>query len=618
MCGFAGIINYKIPVPVLKEELKAMGSAITHRGPDDQGIYEGPNFGLAFQRLSIIDLEAGHQPMIDSSGRWVITFNGEVYNFQEIRQNLQSKGVNFNTNSDTEVILEAFKQYGEKALDLFEGMFAFCIVDTKLGNFLIARDHFGIKPLYYTINSNGIYFASELKSLYAADVNLGEIDPTAVDSFFSYGIILAPHTIYNKSFKLPAAHYLRGNIFNGEMSDPIRYWTPHLKPDYSISYEEHRELLINALKKSVAKHLISDVPVGSFLSGGVDSSAVVGLVPEERRKALKTFTVGFELSGFDESPVAKNTANWLGTDHHEIRISSETKIDVSEIVHMYDEPFADSSAIPTYFISKYAAEHVKVALSGDGGDELFGGYDTYQRLQKLYKIPLPYELRNPLFLAVNKLVPSNYPGKRLAYILSRKKELFYPYTMQFPEYEKDMMFSKDFRKAMNESPAWQLKYAAIQRALVKDEISKVMEADIQTLMVDDMLTKVDRASMKASLEVRVPIISRTVFEVAQKIPVEYKIKEGQGKYILRDVLGDFITDEVRTGKKRGFTIPISRWFKDNQRDFAGDHLNSKAIREIINPKYLDHILNHSNLNSLSTRLWPLVVFSSWLNEVHKP
>jgi asparagine synthase (glutamine-hydrolysing) len=619
MCGICGIINLNRKAIDFKL-LKAMNNSQHHRGPDDEKYMIDGNVGFGFKRLSIIDLKHGQQPMSDINKTTWIVFNGEIYNYKELQTKLIKKGYKFQTNSDTEVIINTYKEYGESCVNKFRGMFAFAIWDKRKNSLFMARDQFGIKPLYYLKNEYGIVFSSELKALLKTDFSKREIDVRAIDSFFTYGHILSPYSIYTDIKKLPAAHTININLnkTNQEFI-PQEYWHPVFNIDTNISFEEYKSLIRQKLEESVEKHLVSDVPVGTFLSGGIDSNSVVSLMAKLYPSKIKTFTIGFKENNYDESKLAEITAKKYNTEHHKLIIDKQSSLHLEKIIKMFDEPFADSSAIPTYFVSKLAAEHVKVVLSGDGGDEFFGGYDSYQRLNKMNNfLKTPYHIRYPVFRILSKILPEKLPGKRFSYTMAQERNYAFAFFNLMWHDEKAKVFNKDLLYEIRKNPVQNIKIDYIKKSQSKDFLSKMMELDVLTKLTDDILTKVDRASMANSLEVRVPIIDQEIFKLASKIPSDFKVNRNQGKYILREAMREQLPEEIYTFKKQGFTIPINQWFKTDLNDFVHDSINSgNKLNDFIQPSYLKKIKNTKNLGSLITRLWPIIVFNNWLNNIHK-
>lgn len=619
MCGFTGIINFSPNNKVSEQVLKRMNTTIAHRGPDEESYYIKDNIGLGFQRLSIIDLEQGKQPMTDSEKKFWIVFNGEIYNYQNLKNELIADGYKFTTNSDTEVIINCYKKYGQECVQKLRGMFAFILWDSINNAVFMARDRFGIKPLFYLVHNEGIVFASELKALLNSGFSKKEINIKALDSFFTYNYILSPYTIYQDIHKLSAAHTLFIDLNQtNKILTPKKYWHPTFAPDYSLDFNDYTSMIDQKLKETVNNHLVSDVPVGAFLSGGIDSNSVVSKMTQLYRSQVKTFTIGFEENNFDESSLASISAKKFNTNHHELIINKNSALELEKIIDMYGEPFGDSSAIPTYFVSKLAANHVKVVLSGDGGDEFFGGYDLYRRLLKMKNFNIPSFIRYPLFRGLSKILPERLPGKRFSYILSQNPDYSYAYFNNMWYDEKAKVFNQDILNQIRKDPIQKVKIEHIKNSSTTEYLSKMMELDILTYLTDDILTKVDRASMANSLEVRVPIIDHEFFEVAMKIPGKYKIKEETGKYIFREAMRKNLPEEIYTQKKRGFAIPIYEWFKSDLNDFMKDSINTgNTLTEYFQPNYLNKIKNTKNLGSLISRVWPIIVFNTWLNKIHK-
>jgi asparagine synthase (glutamine-hydrolysing) len=614
MCGFVGLVHFDQNHLVDRNLLISMNNVQHHRGPDEDGIFIESNIGLAFKRLSIIDLVSGQQPMKDHLSECWIVFNGEIYNFKELKTELLAKGYLFNNESDTEVILNCYKEYGENCVKKLRGMFSFVIWDKRKNSLFLARDRFGIKPLHYIVFKNGIAFSSELKALLKGDFSKRQVNYQAIDSFFTYGYILTPNTIYDDIKKLPAAHTLQIDLdqpFSKHASK--KYWQPTFSADKSLSFEDSSSLLIAELRDSVDKHLISDVPVGAFLSGGIDSNSVVALASQIYENRLKTFTIGFEEERFDESHLARIASKKYGTDHHELIIRRNSALELEKIIGHYDEPFNDSSSIPTYFVSKLAAEHVKVVLSGDGGDEFFGGYNSYRRLLMMRKLQLPSIISSPIFSTISRMIPSHITGKRFAHQMAQNPKYYYAFFNTLMSYARKDFFNGDWLHLIEANPIQKVKMDYIDRSNSDEYLSKMMELDILTYLTDDILTKVDRASMAHSLEVRVPIIDHEFFAFAGKVPVQHKIKKKTGKYVFRESMKKFLPEEIYSFPKRGFTIPISRWFKEDLNDFIADNLDLNGpLSEFLNKSYIKKLKCRENLGSMIIQVWPIVVFNQWL------
>lgn len=616
MCGITGVCfanNEKIVNPLL---LKEMCNVMAHRGPDDEGFFLSRNIGLGFRRLSIIDLHLGHQPMTDAFEQATIVFNGEIYNYQKLKRDLEFRGRLFKTNSDTEVILNCYLEYGIEFVNSLRGMFAFAIWDKRTNKIILGRDRFGIKPLYYSLDKDRLVFASEMKSILKGGFSKKELDWQAVDSYFSYGYILSPLSIYKDIRKLAAGHILVVETNNNNFSGTLyRYWKPEFNEDRSFSFEDYKVQIREKLDESVKAHLVSDVPVGAFLSAGIDSNAVVSMMIKSYPDRVKTFSIGFKDSKYNEAILAKKCADYYGTEHTELYLKPESADIIDKIVDFYDEPFADSSAIPTYFVSKLASESVKVVLSGDGGDEFFAGYGSYQQALKINNFRNLIEIGRPFSRFLSYAMPYSMKGKRFLYSLSKKPSQFYAYAMQVNDMEKRFLFHPDVIDNITKSPSVNIKLCSLNKSN-KDLVSRYTGMDIATYLVDDILTKVDRASMANSLEVRVPIIDHEFFELAARIPSEMKINGNTGKYIFREAIKDQIPYDVYNKPKTGFTIPINEWFADNLIDYYSESLRSAKEIGIFNPAYLKSFYKTKNLGSQITRIWPILVFSKWMERVH--
>lgn len=613
MCGIAGLVYFNKSRKVILKQLRDMTDTIIHRGPDDEGHFIDDNIGFGFRRLSIIDLNSGHQPMSDNKEVIWIVFNGEIYNYQSLRKDLISKGCIFKTDSDTEVIINCYKAYGEDCLSRLRGMFCFVIWDKLNNKIFAARDRFGIKPFYYLLNKDHFVFGSELKVIVQSGLCKMDVDLNAVDSYFTYGYIMSPYSIYKDVRKLQAGHYITIDLNKTSTDYKLKqYWCPSFTVLDTYSFDEYKEMLFSKLQESVKMHLVSDVTVGAFLSGGIDSSSVVSIASKLSIERLKTFTIGFKDEEYNESNLANQSSKLYQTEHHELILEPGSANMIAKIVEMYDEPFGDSSAIPTYFVSKLASEHVKVVLSGDGGDEFFGGYDSYKRLLNMHKYNIPNFLRKPLFLTISQLIPQKTTGKRFSYFMSKDKDLAYAYFASVYEGEKKKFFTQHIYKEIASSGIEKHKIGILKESRSSDFLSRMMELDIRSLLVDDILTKVDRASMANSLEVRVPIIDHEFFELASSIPSSMKLNQTNGKIIFKEAMKEQLTNSVYNHRKQGFTIPIKKWFKNDLKDWTMDSLSNPELKKYINESYLKKLRISQKSGSLITRIWPVLIFSEWL------
>jgi asparagine synthase (glutamine-hydrolysing) len=620
MCGFAGIVQFS-DQPCSHQDLervKLMTDEIVSRGPDDFGIHQLGQGIFGFRRLSIIDLANGHQPMVDESERVMLVFNGEIYNFLEIKKELTALGHVFRTASDTEVILKSYIEYGSDFISKLRGMFAIAIFDAKNQKFLLYRDRMGIKPLYYGILGGQLFFASELKSILKVAKSDLSIDPIALDEFFSYGYILDERSIFNEVKKVRAGEFITWEISDQVAQNAKQFWQPKFEQDHSMSWNQAVEIVEGALHETVSSHLVSDVPVGAFLSGGIDSNIILSKMAQIYRDKIHTFTVGFDDEKYDESNWARLSADKWNTEHHELILSPDDLVDIEKIILQFDEPFADSSAIPTFYVSKLAASSVKVVLSGDGGDELFGGYTVYQRMlaQQSWNF-LIYPLR-PLFSFISNHMNPQTKGKRFLYNLSIPLDERYAKQVQINDEEKKRFYTKDWMNNLLLQDGTCKKIELFKQSSSPTFLTKMQELDLRTFMKDDVLVKVDRMSMLNSLEVRVPFIDHTFFERVSCIPDEFKVKGKIGKFILRECGKADLPYEIYSKGKTGFTIPIFKWYKGNFKLYVRARLEYLKTSKIIEPSYLDGLFeNQDDLGSLSTRIWPLLVFSVWLENFNK-
>jgi len=589
MCGITGKINFDNSKNVSQLELKGMADSIYDRGPDDEGFYINKNVGLGFRRLSIIDLSSGHQPLSNEDGSIWIVFNGEIYNYKELQENLIKQGHVFKTKSDTETIVHLYEQYGCECVQYLRGMFAFSIWNNNKKELFCARDRFGIKPFYYYIDTNKFVFASEIKAILKSE----DIDKTmsydALDSYFTFGYITSDLSIYKNIRKLPPAHYL--TVSNEKNLSCIkRYWDIDFEPDFSRSEEQWKEEIEHSFSESIKLHMISDVPLGAFLSGGIDSSSVVAIMAKNSSRPVKTFSIGFKEQKFNELKFAREVAAKYGCEHHEEIVEAESISLLPKLVQKYDEPFADASAIPTYHVSKLARKFVTVVLSGDGGDELFAGYDKYIKIKQLHSSPFHFKnskTNRLLWGSAYKLIPQSVPGKGLSYLLSQKKDYAAAYLS---------FWTKDERKKLLlHNPAIDYKNGSelFKEGLLRKEngvefISKLQALDMKSYLVDDVLTKVDRSSMMNSLEVRVPILDHKFAELTFKIPSNLKFKGKSQKYIFKEAMKPFLPPSILSHPKQGFSIPLTQWFKKDLKEYVHDSLlsNNSYSSKYLNKKFI--------------------------------
>jgi asparagine synthase (glutamine-hydrolysing) len=638
VCGFAGILAPgEAATSPCESQLRAMGNALTHRGPDADGVWQGLSLGLVHRRLAIQDLSpAGAQPMTSASGRFVIAFNGEIYNFRSLRKELESSGATFAGHSDTEVMLAAFETWGvEKSLDCFNGMFAFALVDQAERTLILARDRMGEKPLYYGWQKGVLLFGSELKALRAHPAWEGEIDRNALTLLLRHNLIPAPHTIYRNVAKLPSSSWVtfsldgRGDLW----PDPERYWSLEdaFEPVQGLTVPSAGDELERRLSAVIGEQMVADVPLGAFLSGGIDSSAVVALMQQQASQAVRTFTIGFREAGFNEAEHARAVAEYLGTEHTELYVSPEDGLRViPQLPRMYDEPFADSSQIPTFLVSRMTREHVTVALSGDGGDELFCGYSRYPavanawggrggfkaRLRQLAGALPPEQMAG----IIRMLVPGE--GKRavatLAERLRQEAQLANAESLQ--DYYRCKLGYWAEPEALVKGghlPDYALN-CELPEGVKDDPLKTLMWLDLNWYLTDDILVKVDRAAMACSLETRVPMLDRRIVEFALGLHAELNMRGGVGKQVLREVLYRHVPRNLIDRPKQGFAVPLGQWLRTSLRDWAENLLDKGRLERegYFNPEpicrmWQAHLLGQDDH---SFPLWGVLMFQAWLEE----
>ena len=621
MCGITGFIDFKHHTS--SEVLDAMVSTLEHRGPDDRGteVFETDfaRIGLGHTRLSILDLSyAGHQPM--KYRNLVVTYNGEVYNYREIRQELSSLGHEFKTNTDTEVILHAFAEWHIACVNRFVGMFAFIIYDTTDTTIYGFRDRVGVKPFYYYKTPGLFLFASELKSFYQHPQFDKKIDQRALLAYFDFGYIPAPYSIFVNTYKLEPGHYFIFNLTSGTFNIK-QYWNVldyYTKPKLSISYNEAKEELLALLLSAFSYRMVADVPVGVFLSGGYDSTAVVAILQQVSSSRLKTFTIGFE-EGNNEAPYARQTAAYLGTDHHEmICTTNEAQEIIQEMPYYYDEPFADSSSIPTMLVSKFAKTEVTVALSADGGDEIFAGYQRYISFKKKTNLLniAPSVLKpilSNIFLSVEKLVPSHYPaikhkiygfGKALNNNKFVQAQDLYKIMNSLPISYSQNLFNFDSQPITRN-------YSKLSTE-ISGEVELTMVTDYLLYLPDDILTKVDRATMSTSLEGREPFLDHRIVEYVAQLPVDFKYPS---KRILKEIVHGYVPKSLMDRPKAGFSLPIYSWLRKDLSYLLDEYLNENSLAEsgFFNMPFLLKQIKWFKTGRLhySTLIWKVLMFQMW-------
>jgi asparagine synthase (glutamine-hydrolysing) len=587
-----------------------MCQVIRHRGPDDQGTWVGDGVALGMRRLSIIDLVGGHQPIFNEDHSILVVFNGEIYNYQDLHQDLQGRGHHFRTQSDTEAIVHAYEEYGDECVKHLRGMFTFALWDRKRHRLLAARDRFGKKPLNYYWDGQRLIFGSEIKSILEAGIPR-EINHIALDEYLVYAYVPTPNTLFQNVMKVPPAHIL---IYEDGHVKTERYWDlsfePTCKDDEATAVERTWALL----KDAVQVRLMSEVPLGAFLSGGVDSSVVVGLMSQMMSQPVKTFSIGFEEEDFTELPYARQVAKHFGTDHHEFFVKSDLISVLPQLVWAYDEPFGDSSMLPTYYVSKLAREHVTVVLTGDGGDEIFGGYDHYQREYSVNRIP-PF-IRS-LLAHGSLLIPNGMRGKNrfgnMRYdVATRCVRILSP----FPQGSRPTLYTQEyFASVCDHDPyvRYLSKYSEVSHL---DMLAQLQHVDVQIYLPDDILVKVDKASMLNSLETRAPMLDQHLAEYVASLDPSLRIRNGKLKYLLKQVAKDLLPAEILARPKQGFGVPIKHWFRNNLTNYAFELLDSPRARQrsIFNPQFIRKLLqDHARtpLVNHSSAIWRLICLELW-------
>jgi len=617
VCGICGLVDNK-PNPLITESvLQVMTDSLRHRGPDGSGLHLEPGVGLGHRRLSIIDLAGGQQPMYNDDESIVIVFNGEIYNYKEVRADLIKRGHVFRSESDTEVIIRLYEEKGRRCLDDLNGMFSFAIWDSRKRRLFAARDRLGEKPFYYHENACFIAFASEIKSILKVPGLRGEIDTRALDDYLSYGYVPAPKTIYGNVKKLLPAHYLLWE--NGKTTTEC-YWRSERRQDApGRPVQEYRQELQELLTSSINMQLRSDVPIGAFLSGGIDSSLIVAIASQQHSEQLNTFSVGFQEVDFDESSFARAVADRYQTNHHEIHLEPLNLSEFPKLVAHFDEPFADASALPTYVVCREAAKHVKVCLSGDAGDELFGGYPQY-RYEKLESSidRVPPALRHLIFGTVANAWPLRMSGKGWLSRMSTDGEHRYQRNIGiFDSSERGALFRDEFQNVIDRR-AWLLR--PYFDSIEQDEMSKRMAADLETYLPDDILVKVDRDAMFNSLEVRVPLLDYRIVEFAGRLPLDMRIRDGNQKFLLKELLRELVPAFVVNRGKQGFGMPLRHWFRNEYRGFLEEMLLSpdSKCHEYFRPGQIRKLFDAHQLGprDLSDRLWALLWLEQWLRQVN--
>lgn len=621
MCGIVGFVN-KGSRAIERGILERMNKSIIHRGPDEDGFYIKENVGLAMRRLSIIDLKSGQQPIFNSDKTKAIVFNGEIYNFREIRSDLEKRGHKFYTNSDTEAIIHLYDEFGVDCIQYLRGMFAFAIWDETAKSLFIARDRVGKKPVLYSHQPNGdLIFGSEFQALLAHPSISREVDFEAIDSYLSFLCVPAPQTAFKQIRKLEPAHWLLWK--NGEV-ETKRYWTPDFSKKIVISEEDAIEETTRILRESVKLRMISEVPLGAFLSGGVDSSLVVALMAQESSKPVKTFSIGFDEKDFSELKYAKKVAEHVGAEYHEFIVRPNALEVLPTLIEHYGEPFADSSAIATYYVSKETRKFVTVALNGDGGDESFAGYERYLAMEiaeKYFKIP--GLIRKTLIEAPFRLIPTSEMKKSRVRDVKRflqaaslpKTERYFRWMSTFNRESKKELYTSEFSNLVSEQNTSSFLDKWFDHSNGSGILGTTLLTDQMTYLPNDLLVKVDIASMANSLEARSPFLDHKVIEFAAKLPANLHIKRFETKYLLKKVAARLVPQNVVYRRKMGFGVPVGNWFRGEMKDFLRDILLSEKSlkRGIAKREVIERYVNeHTNAQSdHAFQIWTLLMLELW-------
>ena len=623
MCGIAGFADGSSGTGGWRHDeeprglVRAMCDVIRHRGPDDEGICVEAGVGLGMRRLSIIDLATGHQPIHNEDRTVWIVFNGEIYNYRELRAALERSGHRFYTSSDTEAIVHAYEEWGEQAFSRLRGMFGIALWDRRSRTLLLARDRAGIKPLYYAERGGRLFFASEAKSLLVAGGANRNIDVAALDHYLTFLYTPRDGSIFRGVRKLPPGHLLRWNDGRATVK---AYWELPTAETFAGTDAEAADALHDVLRDAVRSHLVSDVPLGAFLSGGIDSSLVVGLMAEVSDRPVQTFSIGFDEPQFDELEHARKVAAHFRTDHHEFVVRPDGLSILDRLIRHFDEPFADPSAIPTWYVCEMARRHVTVVLSGDGGDELFGGYDRYlphPRVAAFDRLPVPG--KRHLAAAAWPLLRHGTRGKNFLRHVSRDdRGRFLDASAFFQPDEKAALYTPELLQGVGADAAERSLGAGFSGLEDLPFGSQMMKFDFRTYLPEDVLVKVDRMSMAHSLESRVPLLDNDVIDFAASLPLAMKIRDGRRKVLLKQVASRILPHDIVHRRKQGFGVPVGVWFRGTLRDTFSDVLGSQRARErgYFRRPFVDRVLQEhlSGARDHSWRLWQLVVLELWHRE----
>lgn len=631
MCGIVGIFDTRSEREIDRGLLHRMNESQRHRGPVEGGLHLEPGLGLGHRRLSIIDLATGQQPLFNEDGSVVVVFNGEIYNYQQLIPELQALGHVFHTSSDTEVIVHAWEAWGTDCVKRFRGMFAFALWDRNQQTFFMARDRLAVKPMYYAYLDDGmLVFGSELKSLLVHGNLKREMDPLAVEEYFALGYVAEPRTIFRQAKKLSPAHTL--TIRRGQpLPQPQSYWDVRFTLESKIGADEACAELDARLKESVRLRMIAEVPLGAFLSGGVDSSAVVAKMAEISSEPVNTCSIAFDDPAFNEAVFAQTVADRYHTNHHVEMVKSDDFDLIDTLARLYDEPYADSSAIPTYRVCELARKHVTVALSGDGGDETFGGYRRYRMhlMEEKMRSSMPAAVRQPLFKALGRIYPKAdwaprmFRAKTTFEGMARNSVEAYFHSVSILRGPmRDQLFSSRFKTELAGYNAQEVFDYHAGQADTDDPLALIQYLDLKTYLVGDINTKVDRASMAHSLEVREPLMDHELIEWMATLPSALKIQGQEGKFLLKKAMEPCLPHDILYRPKMGFSVPLARWFRGPLRQRVRDAVLGPRLAETgwFNRQYLEHLVDahDSGIRDYSAPLWALLMFEAFLRNVMQP
>jgi asparagine synthase (glutamine-hydrolysing) len=630
MCGIVGIVDMRGSREISGELVSAINETQHHRGPDEGGVHVEPGVGLGHRRLSIIDLSSGQQPLFNEDGSVVIVYNGEIYNFRELMEELSGLGHRFRTRCDTEVIVHAWEEWGQDCVVRFRGMFAFAVWDRNTRSLFLGRDRLGVKPLYYATTPDGLFlFASELKGLLRHPGLSRQLDPRAIEEYFAYGYVPDPRTIYQGMYKLAPGHTLLLEA-GAAMAQPRKFWDVPFKPVGPLSEADAAEELIARLREAVRIRLVAEVPLGAFLSGGVDSSAVVAAMAQELNEPVNTCSIAFSDPAFDESAFAARVAERYRTRHHVETVDNDDYDLIDTLARLYDEPYADSSALPTYRVCQLARKRVTVALSGDGGDENLAGYRRYRftLAEQRWRNYLPQQLRKPVFGALGRYYPKADWAPRILRAkttfesLSRDLVDGYFHTVSLmSDGMRDRLFADSFRRQLQGYRACEVMRGHAASAPTDDPLSLIQYLDLKTYLPGDILTKVDRASMAHALEVRVPLLDHQLVEWISGLPPSYKLQGGEGKYLFKKALGPHLPHDLLYRNKMGFATPLARWFRGPLRQRVRSAILGPTLAStgMFNAAYLREMVDQhaSGRRDYSAPIWSLLMLEAFLRNVHE-